>query len=60
MSIASIIPVVGQLLTLSLKLAEIIENSNEIDAMDKEFLKKLIKQAKDGVTYIDENDKDGS
>ncbi len=60
MSITSIIPVVGQLLTLSLKLAEIIENSNEVDAKDKEFLKKLIEQAKDGVTYIDENDKDGS
>ncbi len=60
MSIALIVPVVGQLLALSLRIADIIEKSNDIDVKDKEELRKLIKQAKDGVTYIDENDKEGS
>jgi hypothetical protein len=54
MSVALIIPIVGQLLTLSLKVADIIDKSNDVNAEDKEALKALIKQAKEGVTYWNE------
>jgi hypothetical protein len=59
MSIAIIIPLIGQLLSLSLRLAEVIEKSKGIDPKDKEALKALISKARDGVTYIDEPDKEG-
>jgi hypothetical protein len=51
MSIAPIIPLIGQLLTLSLKIADIIDKSNDLNVEDKAALKEVIQQAKDGVTY---------
>jgi hypothetical protein len=61
MSIALIIPIVGQLLTLSLKVADIIDKADDVSADDKEALKALIRQAKEGVTYWNEpsTDTDG-
>ena len=49
--IAVIIPMIGQLLNLSLKIAEIIDRSDDVNAEDKEALKVAINKAKDGVTY---------
>ncbi len=60
MGITLIVPLAVQLLSLSLKVAGIIEKSNEVDEKDKESLRSLIKSAKDGVTYIDENTEEGS
>ncbi len=55
-----IIPLVAQLLTISLKVADIIAKSNEVNEQDKETLRALIQKAKDGVTYIDETSKGDS
>ncbi len=60
MAVALIIPIFAQLLSLGLKLAVIIEQSKAISAEDKGALKALIKEARDGVTYIDENTEEGS
>jgi len=53
MSLTSIIPMVGQLLNLSLRIADIIDKSGTLNAEDRAALKSLIKEAKDGVTYIE-------
>ncbi len=60
MSVATLLPLVSQLLILSLSIAEIIEQSKDIDPKDKEALKALIREAKGGVSYIDETDKGGN
>ncbi len=57
MTPALIIPLVAQLLSVSLRIADIIAKSNEVNEQDKETLRALIEQAKDGVTYIDETSK---
>lgn len=58
--IGLIVPLVGQVLSLSLRIAEIIEKSKEVNAKDKETLRALINEAKDSVTYIDEDNKEGN
>lgn len=60
MSVAMIVPLAVQLLTLSLRIADIIDKSGDVDAQDKAALKALIKEAKDGVTYINEEAKENS
>jgi hypothetical protein len=52
--ITLIIPLIGQLLNLSLKIAEIIDRSDDINAEDKQAIKAAIKKARDGVTYWNE------
>jgi hypothetical protein len=54
--IPAIISLVGQLLTLSLKIADIIDRSDNINAEDKQAMKAAIKKANDGVTYWLEDD----
>ncbi len=57
----AIIPLVVQLLTIGLKVADTIEKSKDIADEDKVALRAIVKKSKDGVTYItDENTKDGS
>lgn len=58
--ITTIIPLIGQLLTLSIKIAGIIERSDDVSVEDKEALKAEIAKAKDGVTYWDETAKERS
>ena len=60
MAITTIIPIVAQLLSLSLRLATIIEESKDIDPADKAKLKQLTAEAREGVTYIDENSEGGN
>ncbi len=52
--VAMIIPLVVQALTVTLRVADIIEKSEDVDEKDKVALRSLINRAKDGVTYIDE------
>lgn len=52
--IIRIIPLVTQLLSLSIRLADTLEKSKEISIQDKATLKGLIRKAREGVTYIDE------
>ncbi len=59
MTVAIIVPLIGQLLNLSLKIAGVIETSKDINPKDKAALKELIKKARNGVTYIDETSKEG-
>ncbi len=60
MSVTAMIPLAIQLLTLSLKIADIIDKSGDVDAQDKAALKALINEAKNGVTYINEEAKENS
>jgi hypothetical protein len=53
--ITLIIPLIGQLLTLSLKIADIIDRSDDINAEDKQAMKAAIKKANEGVTYWNED-----
>ncbi len=50
MSVALIIPLVGQLLTLGLKIADIIDKADDINPEDKAALKAEIKKAQNSVT----------
>lgn len=54
--ISVILPMIGQLLNLSLKIADIIDRSDIVNAEDKEALKAELRKAKDGVTYWNEED----
>ncbi len=56
MNAAELIPVVGQLLQLGFKLADIINKAEEISVEDKEAMKALIRDAKDSVTYWTDED----
>jgi hypothetical protein len=49
-----IIPLIGQLLTLGYKLADIIEKSNEIDEHDKVAMRVAITTARDDVKHWDD------
>jgi hypothetical protein len=49
--IAVIIPLVAQFLTLSLKIADIIDRSGDVSVEDKLAMKEAIKTASDNVTY---------
>jgi hypothetical protein len=49
--IAVIIPLVAQFLTLSLKIADIIDRSGDVSVEDKLAMKAAIKKASDNVTY---------
>ncbi len=51
MSIALIIPLVGQLMELGFKITEAIDKADEIDPTDKEALKAQIKKAQSGVQF---------
>lgn len=55
-SIAMIVPVVAQLLTLSVKIADIVQQSADVSIEDKAALKAAIEQAKNGVTHWNEED----
>ncbi len=57
MTVAIIVPLVFQLLQASLKIAELVEASKDINPKDKETLRALIKEAKSGVTYITDDEK---
>lgn len=57
----AIIPLIMQLLSIGLKVADIIEKSKDIADKDKEALRAIIKKSRDGVTYItDENTEEGN
>ena len=56
MNAVLIIPLVGQLLKLGLKLADIIEKADDVSVEDKEAMRALIKDAKDSVTYWNSED----
>lgn len=56
MNATAIITLIGELLTLSFKLVDIIENADEINAEDKAALKKKILEIKDKVTYWNDDD----
>ncbi len=57
----AIIPLVAQLLSIGLKVADTIEKDKDIADKDKEALRAIVKRRKDGVTYItDENTEEGS
>ncbi len=57
----AIIPLITQLLSIGLKVADIIVKSKDIAEEDKEALRAIIKKSKDGVTYItDENTEEGN
>lgn len=60
MDVSLMIPLVGQLLTLGFKIADLIEKAENVSDTDKEAMKAAIIKAKDGVTYWDDNNKDGS
>ncbi len=45
---------------MGFKVADVIEKSKEIDEKDKVALRLIVKNAKDGVTYIDEDNGGGS
>jgi len=51
MGVTLIIPLIGQLLTLTLKVADIIEKAQDVSPEDKATLKKTILEAKNSVTY---------
>ncbi len=51
MNLSTLIPIIGQLLTLGFKLAEIIDKADNITPEDKAALKEAIKKAQSGVTY---------
>ncbi len=55
MSVALIIPLVGELLALGLKIAATIEAAEDISIDDKEAMKAAIAKARDGVTYWNED-----
>jgi hypothetical protein len=50
MNVSEILPLISQLLTLGLKIAEIIDNSEDVSAEDKEALKDIIRTAQKKVT----------
>ncbi len=50
MNINAIIPLIGQLLALGLKVADIIERADDVSVEDKEALKAAIRAAKESVT----------
>jgi hypothetical protein len=51
MDLSTLIPVIGQLLTLGFKLAAIVDKAENLTADDKLALKEAIKNAQQGVTY---------
>jgi hypothetical protein len=56
-----LVPLITQLLSLGLKLANIIELSRDISVEDKAAMKAAITEAKDNVTYwgkVEEDDND--
>jgi hypothetical protein len=55
--VSVIIPLIAQLLTLSLKIADIIDRSDSVNADDKAAMRAAIKKASNRVTYWN---KDGS
>ncbi len=56
MGLAAIIPLVGELLKLGLKLADIIDKAESVSADDKEAMRAMIKDAKESVTYWTDGD----
>jgi hypothetical protein len=60
LAISVIIPLIGQLLNLSLKIADIIDKVDGVDENDKMALKAMISKAKDGVTHWDDTGLEGS
>ncbi len=54
--LTQLVPIIGEVLALSLKLADIVEKAEDISAEDKEALKAEIRKARDGVTFWDEED----
>ena len=50
MDYANLIPLISQLLALGLRIADMIEQADNISIEDKEALKKAIQEAKTGVT----------
>jgi hypothetical protein len=59
MDLSTLIPVIGQLLTLGFKLAAIVDKADNITPEDKVALKEAIKTAQDGVTYWTDEATDG-
>lgn len=55
-----IIPLVGQLLSLGLRIADIIDKAENVSDEDKMAMKAEILKARDGVTYWDETTEDGN
>ncbi len=51
MSIALLIPLVGQLITLAFKVADIIDKAEDIDPADKAALRAKILEAKNSVSF---------
>jgi len=51
MDLKQIIPLVGQLLDLGFKIADIIDRAEDVDPADKELLKARIRDAQAGVKY---------
>jgi hypothetical protein len=60
MGLAAIIPLVGQLLNLGFKIADVIEKSKDVSDDDKEAMKAAITKAKKSVTYWDGKTEDGN
>jgi hypothetical protein len=59
MELSTLIPLVGQLLTLGFKIADIIDKAENVSPEDKEALKAQIKTAQDGVTFWKADTVDG-
>ncbi len=60
MEVSILIPLVGQLLTLGFKIADLIEKAENVSDDDKEAMKAAITKAKEGVTYWDDKTEDGT
>ncbi len=60
MDVSVMIPMIGQLLTLGFKLADLIDKAENVSDDDKEAMKAAITKAKEGVTYWDDTTKDGN
>jgi hypothetical protein len=58
MEVSAMIPLVGELLNLGFKLADLIEKADNISDDDKEAMKAAIAKARDGVTHWNEDKAD--
>ena len=60
MGLSAMIPLIGQLLTLGFKLADLIDKAENVSDDDKEAMKAAITKAKDGVAYWEDTTEDGN
>ncbi len=52
MNVAIIIPLIGQLLALGLRIADVIERANDVSPEDKVAMKAAIKAAQESVSHL--------